>query len=634
MAKAETSTASYLPGEDPETLEANRRYQEALATLTSSLDVRKNRFFDPVLLAMAEGFLSPTQTGSFGESLGKVASKVGPAEAAAAKEEQEIAKQKLAVAAQGLELQRLRARDAELARYLGEGPKSPVAGPQAAPVVGPRAGALTTAAEAPAAAPAPSVGPLTPSEPIPEGQALTFPLRNEPPVEVRELPAGDSNIRLAGPLSAAAPQPAAKPTQSAGALTQVRQVAPQTGATPVASDRPAGFEGVEGIQVAPGNPNFMTARDYIRLNRFDKSKSPGDLIKEAQEVEQKRYRDKEGGVLDLATGKYYQYPTGKTEEIQIHGYPGTYMVDARTAALLSLYASTDDPRYWALAELVVKGPRRPAPAAGGADPAAAPAGLQSKQEIAAAAKETEARAAEVGKKAAEKETSLEDNEANARRVYGSTTRVLDYIKQSPNYFGIFARPNISSAIGTLIREGMQTPSGTLNLAGFEESMRKLMPGVTQKDLDNVTKAATELAEVELAFTRLYLAKQGAVTEGERKIVRAIPGTVSNSPEVLRSRMELLKARSQYDIDVADAFRQWQDKNPGRSYFEFERKSDMYKQIKKDFEAETEKIFGGIKAVPTRQRREEAAQASKPGQLAPGLIRDAQTGEIRRKREGE
>jgi hypothetical protein len=260
---------------------------------------------------------------------------------------------------------------------------------------------------------------------------------------------------------------------------------------------------------------------------------------------------------------------------------------------------------------VVKGPRRPAPAAGGAAPAAAPAGLQSKQEIAAAAKETEARAAEVGKKAAEKETSLEDNEANARRVYGSTTRVLDYIKQSPNYFGIFARPNISSAIGTLIREGMQTPSGTLNLAGFEESMRKLMPGVTQKDLDNVTKAATELAEVELAFTRLYLAKQGAVTEGERKIVRAIPGTVSNSPEVLRSRMELLKARSQYDIDVADAFRQWQDKNPGRSYFEFERKSDMYKQIKKDFEAETEKIFGGIKAVPTRQRAEERPAVSSP-----------------------
>ena len=213
--------------------------------------------------------------------------------------------------------------------------------------------------------------------------------------------------------------------------------------------------------------------------------------------------------------------------------------------------------------------------------------------------------------------------------------MADYLKQSPNYFGIFARPGITAAIGNLIKEGIQTPSGSLNLAGFEDSMRKMMPGVTQKDLDNVTKAATELAEIELAFTRLYLAKQGAVTEGERKIVRAIPGTTSTSPEVLRSRMELLKSRSQFDIDTADAFRQWQDKNPGRSYLEFERKSDLYKEIKKGFEAETEKIFGGIKAVPTSQRKQEAAPAGAPaGAPSPGFIRDPKTGVIRRKKAGE
>jgi hypothetical protein len=65
-------------------------------------------------------------------------------------------------------------------------------------------------------------------------------------------------------------------------------------------NKPAGFENIEGIQVMPPNPNFMTGRDYVRLNRFDKNKSPGDLIKEGQEIEQKRYRDKEGGVQDLA----------------------------------------------------------------------------------------------------------------------------------------------------------------------------------------------------------------------------------------------------------------------------------------------------------------------------------------------
>jgi len=75
MAEAKAPTASYLSGDDPDIIDANRRYQEALARLTESLDVRKNRFFDPTLLAVAEGFLGPTQTGSFGEALGRVAGK-------------------------------------------------------------------------------------------------------------------------------------------------------------------------------------------------------------------------------------------------------------------------------------------------------------------------------------------------------------------------------------------------------------------------------------------------------------------------------------------------------------------------------------------------------------------------------
>jgi hypothetical protein len=70
MAEAKTPSASFLPGEGPDIVEANTRYQDALAKLTESLDNRKNRFFDPTLLAAASGFLAPTQTGGFGESLG------------------------------------------------------------------------------------------------------------------------------------------------------------------------------------------------------------------------------------------------------------------------------------------------------------------------------------------------------------------------------------------------------------------------------------------------------------------------------------------------------------------------------------------------------------------------------------
>jgi len=618
MAETKTPSAAYLSGEDPEIVAANKRYQDAVARLSDSLSNRK-MLFDPTLLAMAEGFLTPTQTGSFGESLGKAAGKVGAAQEVEDKRQMGLREREVAVAGQGIELQRMKARDAELLKYLNDPqPQSgPLTGPQAGAIAGPKAGPLSggtpAAAEAPAEG-APAAGALS--------QAAALP---------------------AEPKVVGSPQ---------GALDSIK------------TNKPSGFEGVEGIQVMPANPDFMTARDYIRLNRMDKSKSAGDLIKEAQEINQKRYRDKDIGVVDLASGKLYEFPTGKQETVTITGYPGTHTIDARAAARLSFLAMNNDPAYHDLAKRIMEGPRKRdepsavqnkpseagskpsevvgTPNVSSGTPSVSSGGRKSVQELALDAKKAEnelaipqeeavTRARKLGEAGAAKEATLEETDATARRVYGNVTRVQDYLKQSGNYFGIFARPGVTAAISTLIKEGIQTPSGTLSLAGFEDSMRQMMPGIKQKDLDNVTKAAAELAEVELAFTRLYLAKQGAVTEGERKIVRAIPGTVSSSPEVLRSRMELLKSRSQFDIDTADAFRQWQDKNPGRSYLEFERKSDLYKDIKKAFEAETEKIFGGIKAVPTSQRKQEAAAAGNP---SAGFIRDPKTGVIRRKKEGE
>ena len=52
---------------------------EALLRMRQSLDARKNRMFDPVLMQTAAGFLKPTKTGSFGESLGYAAENAGTA---------------------------------------------------------------------------------------------------------------------------------------------------------------------------------------------------------------------------------------------------------------------------------------------------------------------------------------------------------------------------------------------------------------------------------------------------------------------------------------------------------------------------------------------------------------------------
>ena len=95
--------------------------QSARQKLQEALEGR-NRLFDPVLLAMAQGFLSPTPTGKFGESLANVAKAVAPAQEAEEKRGREIAQMRAELAAMELgQLQEARTRQ-EFKKLLGGSP--------------------------------------------------------------------------------------------------------------------------------------------------------------------------------------------------------------------------------------------------------------------------------------------------------------------------------------------------------------------------------------------------------------------------------------------------------------------------------------------------------------------------------
>lgn len=78
MAKQSPLALAELPGESESMSKARQTYIDAQQKMLEALESR-NQLFDPVLLAMAQGFLSPTKTGTFGEGLSNVAAQVGPA---------------------------------------------------------------------------------------------------------------------------------------------------------------------------------------------------------------------------------------------------------------------------------------------------------------------------------------------------------------------------------------------------------------------------------------------------------------------------------------------------------------------------------------------------------------------------
>ena len=129
-----------------------KRYQQELK---DALDARQNRLFDPVLLAMAQGFLAPTKTGKFGEALGNVAGLVGPAQAAEEKRNLETAQMRAELAAMELGQARKTQNQAMIQNILNPQPGLPSAGAPAKPPAGTPAGTPTGApAGIPAGAPA------------------------------------------------------------------------------------------------------------------------------------------------------------------------------------------------------------------------------------------------------------------------------------------------------------------------------------------------------------------------------------------------------------------------------------------------------------------------------------------------
>ena len=385
-------------------------------------------------------------------------------------------------------------------------------------------------------------------------------------------------------------------------------------------NKPPGFEGIDGIQVAPPNPNFMTGRDYVRLNRYDKTKSPGDLIREGQEIEQKRYRDKEGGVLDLATGKFYQYPTGKTEEVQLYGYPGTHKVDARTAARLSMLAANDDPAYHDLAKRVVEGPRKKGPEKDGEKPNK----LKSVQEL------------DLESKKAEKlQTAAIESEIESRKDFNqrkkdadetiTTANVFRKFASDPNakaMFGILNNDKISSGIATLVRDGIGLPGFTVGTKAIEDVMRNAdLKPADQAKYRTFLMYATQMQLQQSKYMK------GAVSDFEQRLMANAGITGQDTPESIRMKADLMTRRAQFDRRVAKAFKD--SKMTADEFID----SDRYMEMRDKYNEDLAELSSGSKVLaPTPAKP--AAPAAGRTEPSPGFIRDKDTDVIRKKRAGE
>jgi hypothetical protein len=161
-------------------------------------------------------------------------------------------------------------------------------------------------------------------------------------------------------------------------------------------------------------------------------------------------------------------------------------------------------------------------------------------------------------------------------------------KELEGMFGLLAKKGYTNAFFTAMKEPVKIGSVSIGVGNIEDVVRTA--GGTNDQIAAAKAFKKPASEAELAYTRIYLAKQGAITEGERAIVRDIMPGLADPAKIVRLKSELLIAKAQFDKQKADLFQQYISNHPNATLFDFERSKDSpYKKLFKAYENHTAEI---------------------------------------------
>ncbi len=507
----------YATGDDPTTVAANQRYQEAQKLLSESLDNRKNRFFDPVWLAAAQGFAAPTQTGGFGESFGNAAKAVGAAQEQEAKGDQEIAQQRVNLAGQGVEMAKLQSNDLatrKLIERLGGGQKAPAptgALPTpAAPINGPAAAPLAGPLSAPAAPPAPAP-PAGVQAPVTPPVGSPFP---------------DRGLSQAAPISSSTPP---------GGLAQ--------------ASMPQENFNIRGIPV--GNPDplaYPNLQEFLEMQQ-GKGRPLADLMTEYQtKIAPHANMKLDSGVFSPRTGMIQPSVTGKNMDTPIFGpgYEGkTFNIPENDAIQLRQYQREQNwPAYQALADNVTGKTHGV-----GAD--GKPAKPKSVEERRLEEEKNKAVSAADTAEEVESRRNFAQRGKNANDTL-ATANTIRRFTEDPNFSkmtGILSNDKISSGIATLIRDGIGGAGFSIGVPAIEEVMRNA--NLSKEEQAKYRVFLMHTAQMQLDAEK---SMKGSTTERERLILGNSKISPQDTSEAVRMKADLLTAKAQFDKRAYKVFK--------------------------------------------------------------------------------
>lgn len=637
MTQSKTQTPSLLFGNDTESIEANRKYQEALQRLTESLDTRKNRLFDPYWMAAARGFLDPGSANTF-ESLGRVAKNLGEVQVAQEKENRDIAQMQLDVAGRGLEMQRQKSLHALAARQrqqAGEPSGAPQGGQRGFQIAPPDPNRITgnqyyDLAIARGVSPDEAMkvasqideknrqvreggvfdarsGMFYPNKyetvdyqifgqtyKIPQGAALELDYLAGSGDEAKFTAAARKAIRdfqrpaaqvqaAQGPVAQGAaaqtPPPLAQTSSAPSALSQAAPSALPQAAPALPASAPPVVVPPRAAEPQPAEP-------------AQAAPAGGPAIVNADDVKRR--------IQELAR-QHLAEPGARPDQVP----PATAQQAPQAAASAARppAALPAAPQVAQAAPAAVQ-PAAPAAVTPAAPPVVAQAArpddtrMRSQQQMEIEQAQAKARAEAEVKKEIESREEISANAKRARDIT-ATANVLRRMADAPDFdkmTGILSNDKWTSAMALLAREGIGGRNISIGIPGIEDAMRN-----ARLNPDQQARFRTYLmytAQMNLAAEQTM---KGQTTERERQILGNATISTQDTKETVRIKADLLNLKAQFDKRVENAFED--AKMTPREFY----RSETYDTMYKTYIERLERVATGMMMLPSRGGAQPGAQ---------------------------
>jgi len=554
----------FAMGEDPQSLQANQAYKEAMDKLLQTYEARSEKpFFDPKMLSMAQAFAKPTQTGSFFESLGNVAGSLQKSQEDEQTKAEELARMRLELAGMGIQQSN---QQAAMKEYRTSS--------QPAPQPGQQAGQQEKPAESPSSGVLSSMG-------IEDQGVQMFP--PQPLIPERQFIAGKVATGM-NPIDArmAYQDYLAKDIQ----LAQNGMVIQRS--TGKGFDMPDPTPVSVPFLSLNGEPFQITKTQARRLDQY------------AREGNNEARIAYENQLRGIRTPKPAEAPPAQPPaQPPLQVTPQTGAVPPPAVKQVASPSPIERPSVPSpVAPSAPPPPPPPPPAMTGMKTPAQLAKEKAEEESRRAisqARETEQAKADIAETAKAKEENRKDEretivelKTKARAQANIADQVAKIATDYPNSMGTTAKPGPLAAGIKLLESGASIGGESAKASALENAYQTLTG--TQDEI-SARRVLMGLAAEYLFNLRALTKGQGTITDYETKVLESIGPSLGDDAKTARFKAHIMKMHAEGEIDRVNAYQDWknspENKNLGWRDFLGSKENDKFAR---DYNAKLDKAY--------------------------------------------